>query len=192
MREREAGRRFQNSSRCGNLLVRLVTTGFVSLSSAGPYQEHGVWHRKWKWSCSVVSDSATPWSVAYQAPPSMGFSRQQYWCGLPQTSLSKKKKKKPIEYKKENPNLRILLLSRVGWGGKREGDSRTYVYLWRIHVDVWPKLTQYCNSIRLQLKINITKRILLLDFPGGPVVPANAGDTGWIPGLGRFHMMHSN
>ena len=41
----------------------------------------------------------------------------------------KKKKKKPIEYKKENPNLRILLLSRVGWGGKREGDSRTYVYL---------------------------------------------------------------
>ena len=45
MREREAGRRFQNSSRCGNLLVRLVTTGFVSLSSAGPYQEHGVWHR---------------------------------------------------------------------------------------------------------------------------------------------------
>ena len=26
---------------------------------------------------------ATPWSVAYQAPPSMGFSRQEYWRGLP-------------------------------------------------------------------------------------------------------------
>ena len=26
---------------------------------------------------------ATPWTVAYQAPPSMGFSRQQYWSGLP-------------------------------------------------------------------------------------------------------------
>ena len=25
---------------------------------------------------------ATPWSVAYQAPPSMGFSRQEYWSGL--------------------------------------------------------------------------------------------------------------
>ena len=25
----------------------------------------------------------TPWTVAYQAPPSMGFSRQQYWSGLP-------------------------------------------------------------------------------------------------------------
>ena len=26
---------------------------------------------------------ATPWSAAYQVPPSMGFSRQKYWCGLP-------------------------------------------------------------------------------------------------------------
>ena len=26
---------------------------------------------------------ATPWTVAYQAPPSMGFSRQEYWTGLP-------------------------------------------------------------------------------------------------------------
>ena len=25
----------------------------------------------------------TPWAVAYQAPPSMGFSRQEYWSGLP-------------------------------------------------------------------------------------------------------------
>ena len=26
---------------------------------------------------------ATPWTVACQAPPSMGFSRQEYWSGLP-------------------------------------------------------------------------------------------------------------
>ena len=26
---------------------------------------------------------ATPWAVAYQAPPSMAFSRQEYWNGLP-------------------------------------------------------------------------------------------------------------
>ena len=32
----------------------------------------------------VVSDSfATPWTVACQASPSMGFSRQEYWSGLP-------------------------------------------------------------------------------------------------------------
>ena len=33
-----------------------------------------------------MSDSATPWTVAYQAPPSMGFSRQECWSGLLFTS----------------------------------------------------------------------------------------------------------
>ena len=32
---------------------------------------------------SVMSDSATPWTAAYQAPLSMGFSRQEYWSGVP-------------------------------------------------------------------------------------------------------------
>ena len=30
-----------------------------------------------------MSDSATPWTVAFQTPLSMGFSRQGYWSGLP-------------------------------------------------------------------------------------------------------------
>ena len=30
-----------------------------------------------------MSDSATPWTVAYQAPQSMEFSRQEYWSGWP-------------------------------------------------------------------------------------------------------------
>ena len=34
-------------------------------------------------SLSHVQLFATPWTVAYQAPPSMGFSRQEYWSGLP-------------------------------------------------------------------------------------------------------------
>ena len=33
--------------------------------------------------CSVVPDSAAAWTVAHQAPLSMGFSRQEYWSGLP-------------------------------------------------------------------------------------------------------------
>ena len=37
-------------------------------------------------SLSRVRLFATPWTVAYQAPPSMGFSRQEYWSGLPFTS----------------------------------------------------------------------------------------------------------
>ena len=35
-------------------------------------------------SCSVASYSlTTPWTIAHQAPSSMGFSRQEYWSGLP-------------------------------------------------------------------------------------------------------------
>ena len=42
----------------------------------------------WKWKVKVKSLSCvrllvTPWTAAYQAPPSMGFSRQEYWSGLP-------------------------------------------------------------------------------------------------------------
>ena len=41
----------------------------------------------WSVSCSVVSDSATPRTVAHQAPLSMEFSRKQYWSRLPFPSL---------------------------------------------------------------------------------------------------------
>ena len=47
----------------------------------------------WKWkvkgkSLSRVLLLATPWTAAYQAPPSMGFSRQEYWSGVPLPSPS--------------------------------------------------------------------------------------------------------
>ena len=41
---------------------------------------------KWKVkvkSLSHVRPSVTPWTAAFQAPPSMGFSRQEYWSGVP-------------------------------------------------------------------------------------------------------------
>ena len=42
----------------------------------------------WKWKVKVKSLSrvwllATLWTAAYQAPPSIGFSRQEYWSGVP-------------------------------------------------------------------------------------------------------------
>ena len=46
----------------------------------------------WKWkgkakSLSRVRLLATPWTAPYQAPPSMGLSRQEYWSGVPLPSL---------------------------------------------------------------------------------------------------------
>ena len=42
----------------------------------------------WKWKVKVKSLSrvrllVTPWTAAHQAPPSMGFSRHEYWSGVP-------------------------------------------------------------------------------------------------------------
>ena len=48
----------------------------ISFSNAGK------WKVKVK-SLSLVRPSATPWTAAHQAPPSMGFSRQEYWSGVP-------------------------------------------------------------------------------------------------------------
>ena len=39
--------------------------------------------KEWVKSHSRVWLFATPWTIAYQATPSMGFSRQEYWSGLP-------------------------------------------------------------------------------------------------------------
>ena len=46
----------------------------------------------WKWKVKVkllshVRPFATPWTTAHQAPPSMGFFRQEYWSGAPLPSL---------------------------------------------------------------------------------------------------------
>ena len=56
-----------------------LMTNIISLS------QRGAWEPLTSWSqCSVVSDSfATSWTVALQAPLSMGLSRQEYWSELP-------------------------------------------------------------------------------------------------------------
>ena len=56
----------------------------------------------WKWKVKVKSLShvrllATPWIAAYQAPPSMEFSRQEYWSGVPLPSLSNNTKRSQLE-----------------------------------------------------------------------------------------------
>ena len=72
----------------GILQARTLEWVAISFSSA------------WKWKVKVKSLSrvrllATPWTAAHQAPPSTGFSRQEYWSGVPlpspifQTTMTK-------------------------------------------------------------------------------------------------------
>ena len=63
----------------GILQARTLEWGAISFSNA--------WKGKVKAkSLSRVRLLVTPWTAAYQAPPSMGFSRQEYWSGVPSPS----------------------------------------------------------------------------------------------------------
>ena len=65
----------------GILQARTLEWVAISFSNAGK------WKVKVK-SLSCVQLSATPWTAAHLAPPSMGFSRQEYWSGVPLPSPS--------------------------------------------------------------------------------------------------------
>ena len=60
----------------GVLQARILEWVAISFSNAGK------WKVKVK-SLTRVRLLATPWTAAHQAPPPMGFSRQEYWSGLP-------------------------------------------------------------------------------------------------------------
>ena len=64
----------------GILQARTLEWVAISFSNAG----------KWKVKVKLLSRAlllATPWTAAYQAPLSLGFSRQEYWSGVPLPSL---------------------------------------------------------------------------------------------------------
>ena len=56
----------------GILQARTLEWVAISFSNAGKWKVKGK-------SLSCVRLLVTPWTTAYQAPPSMGFSRQEYW-----------------------------------------------------------------------------------------------------------------
>ena len=65
---------------CVNLLLEFtdcISSVIFFSKQDCPFLPHGIGLH------SVMSDSATPWTVTLQAAQSMGFSRQEYWSGLP-------------------------------------------------------------------------------------------------------------
>ena len=64
-------------------ILQARTLGWVAISFSNAW--------KWKVKVKLLSHVwllATPWTAAYQAPPSMGFARQEYWSGVPLPSAS--------------------------------------------------------------------------------------------------------
>ena len=98
----------------GILQARTVEWVAISFSNA------------WKWKVKMKSLShvrllATPWTVAYQAPPSMGFPRKECWSGVPLL----------VDHNLSSPNWQRYVLQPLhvgGWDAQNPGcpsaDSR--------------------------------------------------------------------
>ena len=139
----------------------------------------------WKWKGKVKLLSrvwllVTLWTAAYQTPPSVGFSRQEDWSGLPLPS--------------PGTSTKNMLKKLNLWWSKTQGE---YVYkrgtqgsllvmeLFFILIMMEPQI-YICDNIVW----NYTHK----GFSGGSVAknpPANAEDAGSIPGLGRLRKWQS-
>ena len=89
------------SSVSGILQARILQWVAISFSSA------------WKWKAKVKSLSrvlllVTPWTAAYQAPPSMGFSMQESWSGVPLPSPFHPRCFHPNPVTSQEPHLQEL------------------------------------------------------------------------------------
>ena len=117
---------------------------------------------------------ATPWTVAYQAPPSMGFSRQEYWNGLPFPSPGDLS---DPGIKSRSPALQADSLpseppANPWWDSEVQG----IVYLWLIHIVVWQKPIQHYKAVTLQLKIK--KEVMCHPQPGAQL-PERVSSDSW-------------
>ena len=72
---------------------------------------------EWKWKVKVKVKSlshiqllATPWTAAYQAAPSMGFSRQEYWSGVPSPSPLPSEPPVYLPNSRQSENIFLFLL----------------------------------------------------------------------------------
>ena len=85
----------------------------------------------WKWKVKVKSLSrvrlfATPWTAAYQAPPSMGFSRQEYWSGVPL------------------PNI-------CGWSTQNATSAQTFKWCLKVPSGAFRRIHFLCHQLRFIL-----------------------------------------
>ena len=89
-------------------------------------------------SLSRVQLFAAPWTVAYQAPPSMGFSRQEYWSGLPlpppmnesEVAQSCPTLSNPMECSPSGSSIHGIVQARVlEWGAIEHPHQKPYHFL---------------------------------------------------------------
>ena len=145
---------------------------------------------------SRVQIFATPWIVAYLAPPSLGFSKQEYWSGLPFPS--------PGDLPNSGIEPRSPAFQADALPSEPPGKPKEYIKVIYCHPDYltyilstscemlgWMKLkleSRLPGEISITFDMQMTPPLWKKDFPGGSddKEPAyKAEDLGSIPGSGR-------
>ena len=149
-------------------------------------------------SCPTQSEVTTPWTIAYQAPSSVGFSRQEYWSGLPFPSpgdlpdpgieprspaleadaLTSEPPGKPNWSSQGDINFHPVIQdvhkgASMGGGGARSGLVGRNQHL--SAVCIYSRWSKY-----------VGQNMASLMGSAGKESSCNAGDPGLIPELGRF------
>ena len=131
----------------GILQARTLKWVAISFSSA------------WEWkvkvkSLSHVRPSATPWTAVFQAPLSMGFSRQEYWSGVPLPSLPRQSRFQQIR-----GSLKKFLHSWFLEGFKdilnENNKSSNWVSLASMSFEMWPRNLSMIKWISMKWVVNL-------------------------------------
>ena len=150
-----------------------------------------------KW-LSHVRLLATPWTAAYQAPPSMGFSRQEYWSGVPLPSL--KCKTKYYKTPRGNINHTYIFFNAISQGFIREGNGTPLQYsclenpmdrgAWwaAVHgvAGSWTRLSDFTFTFHfhaLEKEMATHSSVLAWRIPG-------TGEPGGLPSMGSHRVGH--
>ena len=121
----------------------------------------------WKWKVKVKLLSrvwllATPWTAAHQAPPSMGFAKQEYWSGLPLPSLL---------YTYSTPYLDAQFFWGIDEGILCNSQLEKYIHILKCPKSIIWYINNYdfakvdCRNVSPRLyKTKIERQLLLLCF----------------------------
>ena len=103
----------------------------------------------WKWKVKVKSLGrvwllATSWTAAYQALPPMGFSRQEYWSGVPLPSPPSPGDLPNPRTEPRSPALQADSLQSEPTGKPHLYNTHTHIHIYLNHCAVYLKLIEYC------------------------------------------------
>ena len=107
-------------------------------------------------SLSCVRLFATPWTAAHQAPPSMGFSRQEYWSGLPFPSPHSLRSGQKIRIAYNLKGMKLVLKASRVDSGK-----------WNITGSKWDILnigTRICQQLRHKQEVICWQFVIWCQF----------------------------